>query len=154
MSKERVLAGRISSCTDLFYGIFYNISDCQHIAHLSDPVDSIKGLFFSHGIPLWFHEMNAIGCCKIEPGTKSEEVSSEATKDTVPEASTVNSCQQDGAALVFREIFQCCPSLCDGFLAVDSLKVELLQDESVLDLIEHFRPTGEDDTRYDQYCLV
>lgn len=93
MSEERVLVDSNSSCTDLFYRIFDNVSDCQHVSRLSDPVDPIEGLLFSHGIPLWFHEMNAIGSCKIEPGSQSEKVISDVTMDTVPEASTVNRCQ-------------------------------------------------------------
>ena len=90
--------------------------------------------------------MDAICCCKIESGSQSEEVISEVTIDTIPEASTVNRCQQDGAALVFREIFHGCSSLCNRFTAVNSSKLEFFQDESLLNQVKHLCPTGEDNT--------
>lgn len=58
----------------LFYGVFYNISNCDHFSLLSHPIDSIQGLFLFHRIPLWFHEVNTIGSCKIKPKSQSEDV--------------------------------------------------------------------------------
>ena len=56
----------------LFQSPFHNVASRGDLFLLANSVDTIKGLIFEHGVPLWLHEKNMVSSCQI----KSRNISS------------------------------------------------------------------------------
>lgn len=58
--------GFLGTSTHFLNRVSNNVTSGNNFTGLTHPVYPIQRLLFGHGVPLWFHEMNAACCSKVQ----------------------------------------------------------------------------------------